>query len=108
MEDCVSDKCNPRVIVDLKGDRRRHTSNTVKVKKQKQTVNKGKNIVHLFTEGAMSDSPHESESEKANNGDQNYCISLPAANKTLACTNLDKCPLEGTWMIMSTPEINTL
>ena len=32
VEDCVSDKCNPSVIVDLKGDSQRHTSNTVNVK----------------------------------------------------------------------------
>ena len=52
VEDCISDKCNPSVIVDLKGDSQRHTSNTVNVKKQKQMVNKGKNKVHLFTQWA--------------------------------------------------------
>ena len=52
VEDCVSAKCNASVILDLKGDRQRHTSNTVNVKKQKHTVNKGKNVVHLFTGGA--------------------------------------------------------
>ena len=38
VEDCVSDKCNPSVIVDLKGDGQRHTSNTVNVKKSETNV----------------------------------------------------------------------
>ena len=56
VEDCVSDKCNASVIVDLKGDRQCHISNTVNVKKQKQIVNKGKNVVHLFTGGGHAGS----------------------------------------------------
>ena len=32
VEDCVSDKYDPSVIVDLKGDSQRHISNTVSVK----------------------------------------------------------------------------
>ena len=59
-------------------------------------MNKGKNIVQLFTEGAMLGSLHESQSKNAINGDPNYCKLLPAAKETLACTNLDKCPMEGT------------
>ena len=52
---------NSSVVVDLKGDRQRHTSNTVNVKKQQQTVNKGKNLVHLFAGGAMPELLHKSE-----------------------------------------------
>ena len=33
VEDCITDKCNSSVVVDLKSDRQRHTSNTVNVKK---------------------------------------------------------------------------
>ena len=83
-----------RIILDLKGDRQRHTSNTVNVKKQKQTVNK--NIVHLFMEGAMPDSLHKSESKNVNNGDQNCCKPLPAGEESLASTNFNKCPVKGT------------
>ena len=64
MEDCVSDKCYPSAIVDLKGVSKRHINNTVSVKKQKQTVNKGKNTVNLFTEGAMPDPLHENMIQK--------------------------------------------
>ena len=35
VEDCFSDKCNPSVIVDLKGDIQRHISNTVSKSRNK-------------------------------------------------------------------------
>ena len=90
MEDCVSDAYNASVIVDLKGDRQCHTSNTVNVKNQKQTVNKGKNVVHLFTGGAMPDPLHESELKNSDNGDLNCFKPIPSAEETLTCTNFDK------------------
>ena len=73
MEDCVSDKCNPSVIVDLKCDSQRHISYTVS-KKQKQTVNKGKNTVHLFMEGAMPDPLHEFEPKIPDNDNGQNCF----------------------------------
>ena len=44
VENCIVDKCDSSAVVDVKGDRQRHTSKTVNVKKKKRTVNKGKNV----------------------------------------------------------------
>ena len=35
VEDCIVDKCDSSAVVDVKGDRQRHTSKTVNVKKRK-------------------------------------------------------------------------
>ena len=77
-------------VVDLKSDRQHHTSNTVHVKQQKQTLTKGKNTVQLFTHGggggggggAMSELLHKSDSENTNAGDQNRCKQLITAEQT--------------------------
>ena len=96
VEDCITDKCNSSVVVDLKSDRQCHTSNTVNVKKQKRTVNKGKNVVHLFTGGAMPELLHESESKHMNVDNLNRHKPSSTVDQTLACTGFTKCPREGT------------
>ena len=60
MEDGVSDKCNPSVRVTVTVN----ITSVILYQKQKQTVNKGKNTVNLFTEGAMPDPLHENLNQK--------------------------------------------
>ena len=82
------------VIVHFKGNSQRHISNTVSVKKQKLTVNKGKNI-HLFMEGDLPDLLHEFEPIIINNS-QNCFKPLLSSEKTPARTDFDKCIMEDT------------
>ena len=96
VEDCIVDKCNSSAVVDVKGDRQCHTSKTVNVKKQKRTVNKGKNVVHLFTEGAMLELLHEYEPNNTDTDYLNRHKTPTTVDQMLPCTGFSKCPVEGT------------
>ena len=96
VEDCIVDKRDSSAVVDVKGDRQRHTSKTVNVKKQKRTVNKGKNVVHLFTEGAMPELLHEYGSNSTNTDYLNCHETTTTIDQMLSCTDFSKCPVEGT------------
>ena len=83
-------------MIDLKGDSQRYISNTVNVKNRKQIVNKGKNTVYLFTEGALLAQLHDSEQKYPDINSQSCFKTRVSPKETIACTIFSRVLIEDT------------
>ena len=94
----ISDKYSLEMNTICKGDRLRLARGAIqnRIPKQKQIVNKGKNTVHLFTEGTLPDLLQESEPKILDNNNQNCLKPLLTSEETLAYTDFDKCLIQDT------------